>query len=103
MVVHLILILHRRRTLLFVMDGRPKFLREKLTLQSLVSIISKLRIFGQTLCHENVTMFSPFVIGCDLIDNYITCLVFGIGLVVIISFDWVVPHQQHMTNDPKTE
>ena len=47
-------------------------------------------------------MFPP--LGCGrLTHTDLTSLVLHVGLVIAISFDWVIAKQQHMSNDAKTK
>jgi hypothetical protein len=80
-----------------------RLLAHKIGLKSLQSIESELRVFGKQLRQKKKAAISIFTIHCILIDHYLASLVFEIGLIVVLSFDWIDAKQQHMGNNAKAE
>jgi hypothetical protein len=76
---------------------------EKLALQGLIGIHSKLRVLRQALRQEQRAMFSPLGSSHSFVDVDIASLVPDICLIVTVSFDWVVPQQQHMSYNAETK
>ena len=71
--------------------SRIDLMIEKLALQGLIGIHSKLRVLRQALRQEQRAMFSPLGSSHSFVDVDIASLVPDICLIITVSFDWVVP------------